>query len=253
MARNYGRIATSMWRDSDFLGLGSDARFVYAMLVTQANISACGVLELTERRWARNVGLHRDRLDDALGELTARAYIVIDRETEEVLIRTFVKWDGGANNELRRKAIADAAEAVASESLRAVIAVELDRIGVENGLSKPYRGPIDSRRVVVTEGDKNPNPQPTTHEGEPSASNADAPPSQFCSKHPTGTEDNCGPCGTARRRYDAWLAAKPERDRRAKAAAAKRQAEIAGCPDCQGSHWRDDGSRCDHPRIRRTA
>ena len=26
--------------------------------------------------------------------------------------------------------------------------------------------------------------------------------SPFCKKHPTGTEDSCGPCGTARKRYD---------------------------------------------------
>ena len=30
-------------------------------------------------------------------------------------------------------------------------------------------------------------------------------PSPFCSKHPIGTEEKCGPCGGARKRNEAWL------------------------------------------------
>jgi hypothetical protein len=32
----------------------------------------------------------------------------------------------------------------------------------------------------------------------------DVEPSTFCSRHPAGTEDPCGPCGVARRRHDRW-------------------------------------------------
>jgi hypothetical protein len=36
------------------------------------------------------------------------------------------------------------------------------------------------------------------------SSSPDTAPSPFCSTHPQGTEDDCGPCGGARRRYAAW-------------------------------------------------
>lgn len=181
MARNYGRIATAIWRDEDFLALSTDARFTYLMLLSQPNISPCGVLELTERRWARNLGFD---CGPALDELVAHRFLVIDQDTEEVLIRTFVKWDGGANNDLRRRAITDSAEAVASLSLRAAIAPELVRNGLDKAPSKPYRSPIEAlseahrepmdspsieprspvegRRVVVKKRIPEPQPQPLT-------------------------------------------------------------------------------------------
>lgn len=35
-----------------------------------------------------------------------------------------------------------------------------------------------------------------------SGGGADAPPSPFCKKHPGGTDDPCGPCGAARKRFE---------------------------------------------------
>lgn len=55
------------------------------------------------------------------------------------------------------------------------------------------------------------------------------PPSEFCPKHPAGTDEDCGPCGTARRRREAWDKAKPERERQERAA---RQALIDACTGC---------------------
>lgn len=40
--------------------------------------------------------------------------------------------------------------------------------------------------------------------GEPSSKEEGAPPSRFCSKHPTGTENACRACGDARRARDDW-------------------------------------------------
>lgn len=229
MPRNYGRTSTSIWRDKDFRKLSPEARFVYSMLFNQPNVTAVGVLELTTTRWAGNTGYPVETVEAALSELVERAYLLVDRETEEVFIRSFVRWDGGANNDLRRKAIRDSAAAVASDDIRASIAVELDRINVPHDLSKPPQSPIEGRRVVVKEGDHNPNPQPSTHEGEPEPFDASAEPPAWCSKHPGGTETPCGPCGTAVRRNRAWRNAKPERERRERAA---RQALIDACDGC---------------------
>jgi hypothetical protein len=38
--------------------------------------------------------------------------------------------------------------------------------------------------------------------GDPQAGSQ--PPPLFCRRHPNGTDDKCGPCGDARRRYEAW-------------------------------------------------
>lgn len=188
MTRSYGRTATAMWRDQDFRRLSSEARFVYTMLFTQPDITAAGVLGLTVARWAGNTGYDVATVRKALGQLDLRGYIVVDYDTEEVFVRSFCRHDGGANNEKRQQAIADSAGAVMSPHLRVALAREMNRLGIAHGITDdtpdresdipsdapcdapsdipsdtPCDAPCDALRVVVTKGDQESNPQPTTH------------------------------------------------------------------------------------------
>lgn len=255
MPRNYGRTRTAIWRDKDFRTLTPEARFTYTMLFNQPNVTAVGVLELTVTRWGGNTGYPTSVIGKALAELVEHHYLVIDEDTEEVFIRSFVKHDGGANNDLRRKAIQAAAAAVVSDTVRASIAVELDRIGVPHALSKPLPGPIEARRVVVNKGDHRNNPQPTTREGEPEPFDEDVEPLPWCSKHPGGTEDPCGPCGSASRRWRHWHETKPQRDAAARQKAQERAQVARDCPACDPDGWQlnDQGEptarRCTHRRT----
>ena len=257
MARSYANIMTSIWDDEDFCALSAGAQRTYFMLVTQPDINACGTLALTLRRWSLTLPpRERKNLAKWLDELAATTFIVMDERTEELLVRTFVKHDGGYKNPKRLAAIWATADVIRSSSVRSAFGIETTKLGLSNGnprasegQSNADRSPSERARVVVTEVVTDHTPHTTNLEREPSADAAAAEPSPFCSKHPTGTEEPCGPCGTANRRHRAWLAAAPERERRAKAAAAKRLAAAAACPDCAGSHWRDDGSKCNHGRT----
>lgn len=138
MARNYGTTATGIWRDGDFRARSAAAQRVYWLLFTQPDITAAGTLALTLRRWA---SLAPDTTEAdvkaALLELSEHRFIVVDGDTEELLVRSFVKWDGGAGNPKRRPSILNAAHAVASERLRAALAVEFERLGLPTeGLSE---------------------------------------------------------------------------------------------------------------------
>jgi hypothetical protein len=79
------------------------------------------------------------------------------------------------------------------------------------------------------------------------------PPSPNCAKHPDGTETPCGPCGTARRKYDAWITAAPERKR---LEATARTSAINACRHCDADGWllNDVGDasafKCDHQQRR---
>lgn len=259
MARNYGRTVTSIWRDKDFRRLSPEARFVYLMLFNQPNISPAGVLELTVTRWAGNTGYSTEQIRMALKELqeSDQRYVVVDEDTEELFVRSFARHDGGANNDLRRKAICDSAGNVVSDEIRASIAPELDRLNIPHSLSIGPREGFDTRRVVVNKGDHLDNPQPTTtnpesgiHEGEPDALGAGSePPSMFCSKHPNGTEKSCGPCGTARKRYAAWMADQTQRVLEARHQLAQAAADCVMC-DEHGIRIDPDSllpvGRCDH-------
>lgn len=230
MARNYGRVATSIWRDPDFLNLSSDARFTYVMLFSQPKISAVGVLEVTERRWMSALGFVPTQLAYALYELSEHAYVVVDESTEELFVRSFVRSDGGANNDLRQKAIRAAALSVVSDQIRASIALELDRLSLPHDLSKAPRSPIEGRRVVAELGESIPDPGSSIQDPGAVAAVADDPSSDFCPEHqPFGTTEPCGPCGTRAKGNRARRAATLADEIAAKQA---RQAAIDACDHC---------------------
>lgn len=191
MARSYGRTLCAIWSDEHFLQLSMGAKHTYWMLTTQDNVTACGSLPLTLRRWS---GYHsddeQDSFEDWLAELVDERFIFIDQESEELLIRTFVKHDGGHTNGKRLSAIHGASKALRSPLLRQVLGSELRKLGIEpqfsispdeyaiDSLSMPYTKKRDSRRVVVTKVSTTPqpttlNPQPTIREPPKKASRID--------------------------------------------------------------------------------
>lgn len=132
MARSYANLATAIWRPgSPFRDLRADEQRAYMMLFTQSDISAAGVLALTAKRWSQLAAdttvedVHR-----VLVSLADARCIVIDWDTEEVLLRSFVRDDNGWNNSKRRPAILEAARSTRSPLLRRALAAEFGRLGL---------------------------------------------------------------------------------------------------------------------------
>lgn len=171
MARSYSRITSTIWRDADFVALPPEQKLAYLMLISQPDVSPCGVLSVTLRRWGTSLGITTDELSDALEGLSKSRFIIWDEDAEEVLIRSFVKWDGGLGNENRTKAIIAAADSIRSAKLYNATLAEMDRLGASHGLnrretdpvqclptpfepaSKAVGTPFEPPRVVVTLGE----------------------------------------------------------------------------------------------------
>lgn len=146
MSRNYATFATSIWRPGDHFGaLTDNAQRVYFMLATQSDISAAGVLSLNVRRWAgRSADGSKEKVIAGLQELASQRFIAYDYDSEELLIRTFVKWDGGYGNRKRKPVIERAVREVESPVLRKILAEELAKVGlpvewVSGGTSDAHR------------------------------------------------------------------------------------------------------------------
>jgi hypothetical protein len=135
MARSYARIMTAIWRDVDFLALTERAQRVFLLLVTQPDISAAGTLPLRARRWASyakdSTGAS---LAEGLKELEQQRFIVADKTTEELLVRSFVKWDGGSGNRKRVPVILAAAVDVTSDVIRKALRIEFEKVGLPTAL-----------------------------------------------------------------------------------------------------------------------
>lgn len=191
MARNYVTNTTSLWHDPDFVALTPQQQALYQMLKGQREITAAGTLPLTVRRWTKTAASWTPELiETELRELEACGHVVIDRDTEELLVLKFVKFDGGYRNEKRRPVIIESAEAIISPRIRAALADELDALNALPDTASKLRAnthpdrPLDREsgfdRVVVKQGDQIPqpptlNPQPAHRDRGDAASGADAP------------------------------------------------------------------------------
>jgi hypothetical protein len=129
MARNYSNIVTAIWKDPDFRALPGSAQRTYMMFFSQQDISAAGVLAVTLSRWARYAAdTTVQSITADIDILAAKKYVVVDADTDELLVRSFAKWDKGYRNPKRRPVLLEAIAQVQSPVLRAAIDVELARL-----------------------------------------------------------------------------------------------------------------------------
>lgn len=95
MARQYGTIFVDIWNDDDFRALPAMAQRMYLCLVTHPSLNLAGVMALTVKKLAGTAAdLDKAEVEDNLQVLADAGFIVIDWETEEILVRSFVRWSG---------------------------------------------------------------------------------------------------------------------------------------------------------------
>lgn len=126
MPRSESRTQTAIWDDADFCALSSDAQRLYWMLFTQKTISLCGMVHLRIKRWASTAKDQSEaRVTEALKELEERRYIFIDWNTEEVWVRSFIKWDHVCENVKIKAAAWASLQSIDSPHLRALAEARL--------------------------------------------------------------------------------------------------------------------------------
>lgn len=129
MANDYARVVRSIWADDDFRALSHNAQWLYFHLLTSPAINYCGV---TDWRPARIAALTADMTADGVEassvELEGNLYTVVDRDSEEVLIRSFVRHDGLMSSPNMAAAMVKAHAATVSRALRGVVVHELKRL-----------------------------------------------------------------------------------------------------------------------------
>lgn len=283
MARSHGRIQFSIFSNRDFRALSAFAQRMYFVLFGQKDVNNAGVLPLMVSRWAKYCDeTSVDDVQAALDELQAAEFVFFDEDTEELLIRSFIRNDGVVKQPNVLKNALKCAELVESQLLRTVLAKELRRLrrkdaeavadrldpnpsetppeGFEDPSEtlpeplNPSRTPREPRGVGVGEGEKLPTAdgdlggraRTYTH----TRARETLPPPPHCPRHPDGTDQPCRPCGTARQRRVDWDAeqnrlAALTRSTEARERAELRAAEITACALCDTDGYAS-GVLCDH-------
>lgn len=155
MARDHARIRLDIWADDDFRDLPSLAQWLYLHLLTSQSLSFCGVTDWRPARIAAIAAdLSASDVEYAAAFLEEGQYVVIDRETEEALIRSFVKHDGLLRSPNVTKAMVKAHAEIGSSILRAVLVGQLIRLrekGSPDAGWKVVGTLLDKRSMTVEE------------------------------------------------------------------------------------------------------
>jgi|SRR5215472_1040264 len=130
MARTEARIFTSIWADPDFRALPMGAQHLYLFLVSQPDLSHCGVIALRPKRWAAMTdGMTVAALEKNLEALEGcmRPFIITDAAKGELLIRSLVRRDRILRSPKMANPLAADLAVVESDRLRSVISSEIER------------------------------------------------------------------------------------------------------------------------------
>jgi hypothetical protein len=129
MARSHARIWLSVWADRDFLALPMHAQWLYFALASQENINHAGVIALSAKRWATLCADRDPKLvDDALDVLVRSRFVVIDRDTEQLLVRSFIRSDQVDRQPNTLKNACTSILLVTSPPIRTALLAELQRL-----------------------------------------------------------------------------------------------------------------------------
>lgn len=129
MAREHGRLLTSIWQDIEWKALTRDEQWMYELLLSQANIEQSGLIPLTAGRWGQLAA--KTTAQDVRGFLRGlhdKRFVVMDEDTEEVLVRSLIRRDGVLSTPNIFKAALRSAQAVQSQNIRATLLSELLRV-----------------------------------------------------------------------------------------------------------------------------
>lgn len=133
MARKFAQIKVTIWDDDDFLDLTMTEQWLYTHLATTDSMSYAGVQDWRPRRIVpKAVDLTLENIMIAAKVLEAKQYIIIDEDTEEVLVRSFMRNDGLLKQINMGAAVSKAYSSIGSRKIRGVVVHELNRLRVEN-------------------------------------------------------------------------------------------------------------------------
>jgi len=180
VARTEARLRCSIWTDEDFTALKGSTQRLYALLLSQADLSYCGVLPYTPKRWAKlsSDGSERQVRRD-VAELVEARFVVVDEDTEELLVRSLAKNDGILKSTNLTTAMWKAFRGVLSEPIRKVFLEELPEPfaeGFPEGVEEPPPEPEEAGSRVRSAGPPPPPP--------PSSSSSSSPPDPSASAEP---------------------------------------------------------------------
>jgi hypothetical protein len=181
MARTEARIFNSIWKDPAFVCLPASAQRLYMFLLSQDDLSYCGVMPLKKSGWSRKAAdlsvadMERDLkwlegtdypTDYPDRESAPTPLVVVDYETDEVLVRSLMRRDGIWKQPNLLKLARESAESVDSRRICGVLLAELRRLPLHETGSDQVKTQVADFIADLEKGEPYPTayPPPNTSE-----------------------------------------------------------------------------------------
>ena len=133
MGRDHARIRTDMWADDHWRTLTPGSQWLYMLMLSSPSLSHAGVADWRPARIAKLArGLTADAVRKYADELTRERFIVVDEDTEELVVRSFLRHDGVLTNPNLWKSLGAAYAGIYSTALKAVVVDECGKLRAEN-------------------------------------------------------------------------------------------------------------------------
>ncbi len=141
MAREHARIYCSIWGDGDWRDLPHEAQWLYMLAFSQLDVSYAGVVAYRPNAWARlSANTRPAGIRKAAKVLEDRGFVVIDEDTAEMLVRTFIKHDRILRQPNVAISMARAARQIVSEKIRHAFDETLIQLRDDDDPAAPMKG-----------------------------------------------------------------------------------------------------------------
>lgn len=137
----HARIQSERWKDADWRRLPQASQHIYDMLITHPDLSYCGVIDYLPGRWTELAAdLTEAKIKAAIRPLERGRYVVVDRKTHELLVRSFIRHDKVLARRNMGHACGRALGLVHSRPIRDAVLHELARLHVEDSTLDGWDG-----------------------------------------------------------------------------------------------------------------
>jgi hypothetical protein len=160
----HARLKAAIWLDEHFISLPVVAQWLYVVIISQPGITLCGVIQPSFKRWATFApDVTADDLERAAKDLEAQSFIDIDDDTDELLVRSFVRHGLALDTPNSIVGMSKAFETIHSKALREVVIKELRKAldkplikglsrDIPDGLNEPLRRRLSNAFVLAWDG-----------------------------------------------------------------------------------------------------
>lgn len=165
MPRDHARIRLDLAADETYRSLTHDAQWLYKKLLIDPTLNFLGIADWRPARIAATTAeLSAGDVELFAYELEQVAFILVDRDSEEVLIRSFVKHDGLLESPNMVKALSKVYPLIASSVLRAVAVEQVAAQRERQPDAKGWTGIgalLERPRLTFAEGVERLSPNPS--------------------------------------------------------------------------------------------